>query len=419
MKLHSLLIAVLCVAATPARGQDGNWPAWGGRLGDNHALEKGLPVDWDAASVAWKVPLEGVGQSVPVIWGDRIFLTSALAEGRQRVVMALDRSSGQTLWKHTAWEGEPEESHVMNGWASASCATDGEIMVAFFGKGGLHAYTVDGEPLWSRDLGRFPGPWGTAASPIINEDLVIQNCDNDAEGFLLAVDKETGKDAWRTVREIMRGWSTPILVQTPRGVELVLNGHSAIRGYDPRTGRELWHCTSFNGRGEPVPARAGDHLCVVNGLQGDVYAVRPGGSGDVTATHMVWHTPRKTDRDLPSPIVVNGYLLVIDRKGVLTGYEAATGRELWKNRIGGAFSASPVATPEGLVYFVDEAGVTAVVEPGDELIVHAKNRLNPSDEEIFRAAPTPCRGQFFLRSTTALYCIGPASQNQPERAAGN
>ena len=130
----------------------------------------------------WKAALKGSGQSTPVIWGNQIFLTTALDKGRQRVVFAIDRRDGKLLWEHVAWTGEPEESHAMNGWASSTCATNGKVVVAFFGRGGLHGYSLDGKPLWSRDLGRFDGPWGTAASPIFYGDTVIQNCDSESQG---------------------------------------------------------------------------------------------------------------------------------------------------------------------------------------------------------------------------------------------
>src|SRR5262249_17355065 len=143
----------------------------------------------------------------------RIFLTSALDKGRKRLVFAVDRQKGSILWQHEAWSGEPEQSHGMNGWASATCATDGERVVAFFGKGGLHCYAVDGKHLWSRDLGMFPGPWGTAACPIILGDLIIQNCDASKEAALVALDKKTGKTVWQTPRPgpDRGGWSTPVL----------------------------------------------------------------------------------------------------------------------------------------------------------------------------------------------------------------
>src|SRR5207237_624092 len=159
-------------------------------------------------------------------------------------------------------------------------------------KDGVHAYNVDGKPLWSRDLGRFAGPWGTAASPILVGDLVIQNCDAEEEAFLIALDKRTGKQVWRTPRDVPErgGWSTPVLVKSGGRAELVLNGAKAVTAYDPATGKPLWFCKSFNGRGEPTATPGHGLLFMVNGLQGDFYAVRPGGEGDVTKSHMAWHT---------------------------------------------------------------------------------------------------------------------------------
>src|SRR5207248_1468919 len=142
-----------------------------GPSGDGHSAERGLPLEWDAKAIAWRTPLRGSGQSTPVVWGERVFLTSAVDAGRTRLVTCVDRRSGKVLWEKEAWNGSPEPSHAQNGWATATCATDGERVVAFFGKGGLHCYSVDGEPLWSRDLGSFPGEWGTAASPVIVGDL--------------------------------------------------------------------------------------------------------------------------------------------------------------------------------------------------------------------------------------------------------
>src|SRR5215475_911965 len=151
-----------------------SWPCWRGPDGTGHSAESRLPVRWDANSIVWKTPLKGRGQSSPILWGDRIFLTSALDSGKTRLVFCVDRNNGKVLWEHEAWTGTPEASHAMNGWASASCVTDGERVVAFFGKGGIHCYSVEGKPLWKRDLGSFPGPWGSSASPIIVGDLVIQ-----------------------------------------------------------------------------------------------------------------------------------------------------------------------------------------------------------------------------------------------------
>jgi outer membrane protein assembly factor BamB len=293
----------------------------------------------------------------------------------------------------------------MNTWASATCVTDGEVVVAFFGVGGIHAYSLDGNLLWSKDLGKFAGPWGTSACPVIVNDLVIQNCDADVDACIVALDKKTGAQVWRTKRRDHRGWSTPILVKTEKRDEIVLNGHEGVQGYDPQTGKELWFCKSFVGRGEPTVTPAGKLLAVVNGLPGDFYSVLPGGNGDVTETHMPWHTPRKSGRDCSSPIVVGKYILVTSLDGIATCYNAVDGQPYWKERLAGKFSASPIAAG-GLAYYLNENGKTFVIEPGETLKIVAENDLPASKDEIFRASMAPSLGQLFIRSTNVLYCIG-------------
>jgi outer membrane protein assembly factor BamB len=398
-------VAALCSIAGAAQA-DSNWPRWRGPEQNGHTAETNLPVKWTASNVVWKTALPGIGQSSPIIWGDRIFLTSALEKGAERLVFCVDRKSGKIVWQQTAWKGAPEKSHVMNGWASASCVTDGEVVIAFFGIGGLHAYTIEGKPLWSKDLGNFEGPWGTAACPILIDGNVIQNCDADSNACLVAFEKRTGKEVWRAKRKDYRGWSTPFVANAGKRSEIVLNGHEGVQAYDPATGRELWFCKSPVGRGEPTPTPAGDGLCIVNGLKGgEIYSVRPGGKGDVTNTQMIWHTPRRGARDTPSPIVVGDYITVIDMDGTATCYSAADGHIYWKNRLEGKYSGSPISA-DGLIYFLNEDGKTTVIKPGPKLDVVAENSLPASKDEIFRATLTPLGGQFFARSTTVLYCIG-------------
>ena len=192
---YATLLLFTCCATTFALAED--WPSWRGPRGDGHSTESSVPVRWNAKSVVWRTQLPGEGQSSPAIWGDRIFLTASLNKGEKRIVLCVDRHKGNILWQQEAWSGVPEKSHPMNGWASATCATDGERVIAFFGKGGMHCYSADGKKLWSRDLGPFAGPWGTSACPIIIGDLVIQNCDATANAYIIAVDKKTGKNVWK------------------------------------------------------------------------------------------------------------------------------------------------------------------------------------------------------------------------------
>lgn len=382
-----------------------NWPGWRGPQRNGHASDERLPIKWSDANVVWSTDLEGVGQSSPVVWGKKVFLTAALNQGRQRVVMALNRGDGQLIWKRTVWEGNPEPSHNMNGWASATCETDGEVVVAFFGKGGLHGFHPDGELLWSRDLGVFESPWGTAACPLIVDNLVIQNCDADTKAYLIAVDKLTGETVWRVERPNFRGWSSPVLIEHEGHREVVLNGHTGVMAYDPATGKTLWQVDCPKGRGTPTVTPHEGLVYVVNGLGGGgAYAIRPGGNGNVTDTHRIWFKERRT-RDLPSPIIVGNTMLVMSLRGsILSAYDIRSGEELWKARIGGQISSSPIAYG-GYAFFITEAGETVVIDPTAENPVVARNRIETSPEPMFRASITPHDGQLLIRSNTRLYCI--------------
>lgn len=400
-----VLLGVVTLGSSAHLLAETNWPAWRGPLGTGVSDATDLPVNWNDSNIRWRTELVGKGQSSPVVWGDKIFLTASEGEGRERIVMGLDRVTGELLWKDVAWIGEPEPTHKMNTFASATCATDGEVVVGFFGRGGIHAYAPDGKKLWSRDLGPFEGPWGTGASPIIVGDLVIQNCDADDKASIVGLDKQTGKTAWETPRERLRGWSTPIVVETAQRTEVVVNGELGVNAYDPTTGKELWFCKGDRGRGTPTVTRHEDILIAVSGRPGDMFAMRAGGNGTVNGSHEVWRTTRKGGRDLPSPIVVGNFLVVVSlQPGLATCYDASSGKELDKIRLEGNFSASPI-TAKGLIYIPNEAGEVYVLEPGEKLKVVAKNLLKVSDEEIFRASITPSRGELLIRSDRVLYCV--------------
>jgi outer membrane protein assembly factor BamB len=407
LKWACLILAAWNPPAPPPAPSDSDWPGWRGPSADGHSKEKALPVRWAEDSVTWKTPLPGAGQSSPVIWGERIFLTTALEKGRQRVVFCVNRKTGKIEWEKVAWTGDPEPSHPMNGWASATCAVDGERVYAFFGRGGgLHCYAIDGSPVWSHELGSFEGPWGTAACPVLAGDLVIQNCDADKDARLVAFDKKTGKEVWSTPRGPYRGWSTPVLIDAGSRKELVLNGQTGVIAYAPETGKELWSCRCDQGRGEPTATLANGLLYVINGLGGGgLYVIRPGGSGDVTQTHRLWITKRG-DRDTPSPIVIGDTVLVMSlRPDILTAYDAAGGKELWKQRVGSQVSASPVSY-EGRAFLITESGETIVVDPKAEEKIAGRNTVGAAKGELFRATLTPSDGQIFIRSDRTLYCIG-------------
>jgi outer membrane protein assembly factor BamB len=382
------------------------WSSFRGPLGIGLSSQS-LPTKWNEKSVAWRTEIEGSGQSSAVSWGDKIFLTSATANGMTRLVLCLNAGNGKVVWKKAIDVKTPEQAHKMNSWATPSCATDGERVVAFFGRGGLHCFDIDGKQLWSRtDLGSFPGRWGTAASPLILDGKVIQNCDAEGESYLLAVDKKTGQTIWNTPRKPTPkgGWSTPILIDTGKRTELVLNGEFGVQAYDPKTGKDYWFCKAFNGRGSPVPFFANKMVYVVNGKPGDLYVVKPGGEGDVTSTHMAFHAKRVGGRDLPSPVVVGNYLFVVSLSGIATTYNALNGEIFYSERLEGKFSASPMVA-NGLAYLVSESGETVVVRPGKKLDVVSRNKVSAGAQEIFRATISPINGRLFLRSNKALYCV--------------
>lgn len=383
------------------------WTRFRGPAGTGVSQQKDVPTKWDASTLIWRIDLPGYGQSSPVHWDGKLFLTAATGGGKHRHTLCIDKASGKLLWQQTVPSNSPEDVHKMNSHATPSCVTDGERVVSFFGPAGMHCYDLDGKKLWSRtDLGNFAGDWGIAGSPILLGDAIVQNCDSAGPSYLLAVDKKTGKTIWKTERNAKPkgGWSTPILIDTGARKELVLNGEFGVKGYDTGKGKELWFCKSFNGRGSPVPFYAHGLVYTVNGKPGDLYVVKPGGSGDVTKTRMAWHAKRKGGRDLPAPAVIGDQLLVTAMSGVTTAYDAKGGEAIWSDRIEGAFSGSPLIA-NGLYYIQNESGTTYVLRPGKALDVISQNPLPTKPDEIFRATLVPLGGQLFIRSSKALYCV--------------
>lgn len=408
MKL-SLFICIISWQVGFILAED-NWYQFRGPTGRGHTEAKGLPTSWGASNIRWKSSLRGIGQSSPVNWGDRLFLTSSSEDGAERYVMAYTVSSGELLWEYAISCDAPEEFHQMNTRATPTCATDGNSIVAFFGPGGLHAFTMNGEKKWSTDLGEFPGTWGIAASPIIFDGKVIQNCDATGISRLVAVDLETGGILWESPRadKPKGGWSTPILIEHDGKKELILNGEFGVRGYSPETGEELWFCQAFNGRGSPVPEFFDNKLYVVNGKPGDTYCVKTGGSGNVTETHMLWHAARKGGRDLPSPAIVNGTLFISSMSGIATSYDANSGETHYVERLGeGIEIAAAPLVAGGLIYLQTvKGGDVIVVRPGKKLDILAVNSLGEeAEEEVFRATIAPINGNLFIRSGKTLYCV--------------
>lgn len=408
-RLRVAFLPILCALFFSISGA-ADWHQFRGPTGRGHAETMNVPASWDESSIAWKVSLKGSGQSSPVTSGDRIFLTGASDDGTERYIQCLSYTTGKILWEASVPCESPEAIHAMNSRATPSCVTDGKMVVAFFGPGGLHGFTVEGEKKWSRNLGDFPGGWGIAASPVLLDGKVIQNCDSMGESSLLAVEIETGETVWQTLRESKPrgGWSTPILIEFDGRRELVLNGEFGVRGYNPATGKELWFCEGFNGRGSPVPEFDGKLLYVVNGKPGDTYCVKPGGSGNVSATHRVWSAGRKGGRDLPSPAVVDQFLFISSMSGIATCYDTRTGDAYFSERLGEGIqiAAAPLVVNDLIYLQTVQGGDVIVIRPGKELEIVSVNSLGKEAAgETFRATLTPRQGGLLIRSGKTLYAI--------------
>ena len=407
MKLLTTFFTLSLTLLTLSVSAESNWTQWRGTHGNGLSTASHVPESFSSDNVVWKTEVPGVGQSSPIFWEDSIFLSSATDRGNKRVVVAIDRKTGEIQWQTVVWEGEAEDTHSMNNRASSTCATDGKRVIAFFGKGGLHSLdTKTGKVLWSRDLGKFEGPWGTGASPVIVDGLVVQNCDADNESSLMAFNLETGKTVWKTSRETIRGWSTPVVFQSTDRKELILNGHSKVVSYNIANGDVYWECIASVGRGTPTLAFSKDAVISVPGRSGTMVAIRPGGSGDVSGKQEAWRVPRTGGRDLPSPLVVGDYLIVTRlRPGIISCYDNRNGEQLWQQRVEGGFSSSPIAI-NGTVYTVTESGITHVFKPGASFEAISKNSIEATLEETFRASPAAFDGHLLLRSDKYLYCIG-------------
>ena len=383
-----------------------NWTSFRGPTGMGVTKQK-IPTSWNKGSILWEKSIAGEGQSSLVEAGNKIFLTASENSGNKRSILCFSKDKGKLLWqKSIDYKGE-ESSHRMNGWCTPTPATEGNRVVAFFGPAGMHCFDTDGKKIWELQLGNFPGNWGAAASPIIINGIVYQNCDSMGPSRLIAVSLETGKIMWDTprVEKPRGGWSTPICIRVNNKKQLVVNGEYGVRGYDLSNGNELWFCKGFNGRGSPVPFFGNGLLYVVNGKPGDLYAVSPNGLGDVTNSHLKWHAKRNGGRDLPSPAMLNDLVLVTSMSGIVTCYDAKSGKTHWIDRLQGAFSGSPIVS-DNYYYIQSESGTTYVIRPNkNNLEVISKNQLSSNLEEIFRATLSPIDGKIYTRSSSKLYCI--------------
>ena len=439
--LQLLLVATLS-AQVPRKDQ---WSSFRGELASGVAEGQNLPERWDGqkgVNVRWKTRIPGLAHSSPVVWGDRVYVTTAVSsrgndsfrhglygdgtasEDRsvhQWKLLALDKESGRILWERTAYEGVPREKrHVKASYANSTPATDGRYVVAFFGSQGLYAFDVRGRLVWKKDLGvlnagAYDAPdyeWGTASSPIIYKNLVIVQCDTQGESFLLAADLKTGKTVWKTPREELPSWGTPSIYAGRSRVEIVTNASNYIRGYDPQTGRELWRLGGSSKITAPTPVSSGDLIVVASGRRPEapIFVIRAGASGDITlaegqtSSRQIAWSKRGRGSYMPTPLIYGEHLYVLSNQGVLDCYELKTGAEVYRERIphkGGGFSASPVAA-DGKLYLASEDGDVFVVRAGRGFALLATNPMG----ELMMATPAISSNMMFVRTQHHLFAIG-------------
>jgi outer membrane protein assembly factor BamB len=399
--MFAKLIAVAIWGVLPA-----DWPGWRGPQGNGISADKDTPVNWSAtAGVRWKVPLVGKGVGNPVIWGDRVFLTSSDGPRHDQLhLFCLDRRDGRARWHQTFWGTAPTLRHEQkSSMATPTPVTDGQHVWAFFGSGDLFCLDLDGNLVWCRSLAQefepFQNRFGMGSSPVLAGDRLLLQCDHWGQSYLLAVDKRTGKTLWKTDRAEHVSWSTPLVVDVEGRPQLIACATFHVKGYDVETGRELWSAGGLTRECIPTPVAAGGLILVVSGLKGEALALRSGGRGDVTESHVLWRNGRGAPF-VPSALLLDGLYYQVDDRGIGTCFDARTGDLVWQERLGGAFTASPVAA-DGKLYFIDEEGVTTVLRAGREFERLSRNAIG---EPVF-ASPAIASGELFIRGDRHLFCI--------------
>ena len=437
MKKSLLLLILLGCAPLSAE----NWPHWRGPAATGVSTERGLPERWsDKENVAWRAPVRGLGTSSPIVWGDTVFVTSQIGRSARRpgnhptlvqggnpaesgerllggaqpesgkisfLVTALNRIDGRRMWEYEiAAEGQLAEVHDKHNLASSSPVTDGQRVYAWFGTGQIVALDMAGKMLWSRHLGREYAPfniqWGHSSSPTLFNDTLLLACYHDPTAYLLSLDSASGKTRWRVERgTAINSYSTPLVVQSPGGPELIVNSSNGVSGHNPSTGQLLWNIEEMNRFPIPMPVSNNGTIYTSRGYRSGPYmAIRPGGKGDVSKSHVVW----RIDTGAPyvsSLVYYDGLLYMAGDVGVLSAIDATTGQRIWQERTGGVFTASPVAA-DGKVYLLSEDGQAIVLAAGKSPRVLARNRLDARQ----LASPAISGGRLFIRTDDAVIAVG-------------
>lgn len=422
------LIGLLLIPALHAE----DWPMWRGPRLDGTSYEKDIPLKWNAKdNIAWKAKVPGVGHSSPIVIGDRVYLTSALLKEQKRMLYCFGRVKGTLLWEKHVLASPLEPKHGLNSYASSTAAADRDhVYVSFlktrdqssddrmpkftdpsWNKLNLYCemevvcYTHEGKELWRKTPGAFFSRHGYCSPPILYKDLVIVNGDQDADGFITALDRKDGTERWRIVRpNRTRSYCAPLIVEAAGRMQMVLTGSMCVTSYDPDTGKLIWIVDGPTEQFVASPVHGNGLIFLTAGYP--TYhnmAIRPDGTGNVTKTHIAWHekVSARQAAYVPSPIAYDKWFYTLSDKGTLNCFEAQTGKRLWIQELGRHHSASPVLI-DGHFFMTDDDGITYVLKAGPTFEVVARNEL---PEQCF-ASPAVSRGQLFIRTTGHLWCIG-------------
>ena len=400
-------------------GQAENWPGWRGPLGTGKAAAAYYPLKWSRDSnVRWRVDLPERGNSSPVVWGERVFVSQALEEQSGRQLICFHRRDGRELWKKTVEFSGKELTHRTNPYCSASPVTDGKRVVVSHASAGVFCYDMDGRELWRRELGVQSHIWGNAASPVLYKELVILNFGPGERTFLVAMNAATGKTVWQhdepgghsgVSKEGQRGkwvgsWSTPILIDGQGGDELLMSYPERVVAFDPAKGKEIWSCRGLNPLVYTSPIYEAGVVVAMGGYRGTAMAVRAGGKGDVTASHQLWTRPREKQR-IGSGVLVGGYIYILNEDGVAQCLQARSGKVVWEERLRGAGGngkswSSMVAAGDRL-YVTNQSGDAFVLKAAPKFELLAANSLG----EMTQSSMAFSNGDIFIRTYKSLWCI--------------
>ena len=405
-----LLGTSLAAAAEPLRPEvaPADWPWWRGPTLDGKSRDQSAPTKWSATeNVVWKTAVPGRGHSSPVLWGDRVFLTTADEAKQTQRVLAFDRTTGKPLWDTVAHTGGFEMKHEKNSHASGTPACDGtRVYAVFVHAGALHvtATDLDGKVVWQTKAGPYEAQHGNGSSPVLHKGTLIVLADSMKGSFLAALDRATGEVVWKVDRPVTGrngNYASPAVATLAGRPQLIVQGTRVTTSYDPDTGKTLWTCTGPAEVTGCTPAFDDRHVYATGGFpEKEILAVRADGSGDVTRTHVAWRS-RKGVTYVPSPVYHDGRLFVVNDQGVATCFDARSGREVWSERLGGSFTSSPVLVGD-LLFVTNEAGKTYVLKAGPKFDQVAVNDIG----EGVLATPAVAGGKIYLRTAGHLYCIG-------------